>query len=106
MTYYHLINGEQNYLEIKIGGGDLSVTNKYHPFSWKPSHIGNNEVISSILSIWEYDRIERLGNNQCKRLWCNFIFQGIDSTKSLDHVIRTKSMHIKRFRASTYKAHL
>ena len=29
MTYYCLINGEQGCLEIKIGGGDLSVANEY-----------------------------------------------------------------------------
>ena len=30
----------------------------HHIFSWKPLHIGENEVISSITSIWEDDRIE------------------------------------------------
>ena len=29
MTYYCMINYEQKLLGIKIGGGDLSVTNKY-----------------------------------------------------------------------------
>ena len=29
MKYYFMINGEQKVLVIKIGGVDLSVTNKY-----------------------------------------------------------------------------
>ena len=38
--------------------------------------------------------------------WCNVIFQGINSTKSLAHVIGTKFMHIKICIASTDQAYL
>ena len=78
----------------------------HHLFSQKPSHIGNTEVLSYISSIWEDDRIERLENNQWKCLWCNVIFQVINATKALYHVIETKRMHIKRCISSIYQYHL
>ena len=78
----------------------------HHLFSWKPSHVGNIEVLSSISSIWEDDHIEKLKNNQWKCLWCNVKFQGINATKSLAHLIGTKFMHITRCMDSIDKAYL
>ena len=78
----------------------------HHLFSRKPSHAGNIEVISSISSIWEDDHIEKLEKNQWKCLWCNVKCQGINTTKALDHIIRTKFMHIKICRASIDKYYL
>ena len=70
---------------------------KYHLLlSQKPSHSGNIEVLISISFIWEDDLIEKLENNQWKCFWCNVKFQGINVTKILAHVIRTKFMRIKR----------
>ena len=80
---------------------------KYHNlFSHKTLHIGNTEVIISILSMWEDDRIERLEKNQWKYLWCNVIFQVIDDAKDLAHSIRTINMHIERCFDSIYQYHL
>ena len=80
---------------------------KYHHHkSWKPLHAGNTEVLSSIISIWEDDHIEKLENNQWKCLWCNVKFQGINATKAIAHVIGTKCVHIKRRRASIDQDHL
>ena len=80
---------------------------KDHQFlSWKTSHVGNIEVISSILSIWEDDNIEKLENKQWKCLWCNIKFQVINATKALDHVIGTKFVRIKICIASTYQYYL
>ena len=82
-------------------------TSNYHQlFSWKPSHTSNTKVITYVSSIWKDDRIERLENNQWKCLWCNVIFQGINATKSVARVIRTKFMHINRFRYPIDKKHL
>ena len=80
---------------------------KYHLiFSRKQSHLGNIEVLSSISSIWEDNHIEKLKNNQWKCLWCNVKFQGIHAKKSIDSVIVTKCMHIKRCIASIDKSYL
>ena len=68
--------------------------------SRKPSNSGNIVVLTSIKSIWEDKRIEKLKDNQWKCLWCDVTFQGINITKALAHVIGTKSMHIKRCTAS------
>ena len=74
---------------------------KYHPlFSCKPSNSGNIAGLSSIKSIGEDKHIENLKDNQWKCLWCDVTFQGINATKSLAHVIGTKSMHINRCTAS------
>ena len=63
---------------------------KYHIlFSRKPSNSGNITVLSSISSIWEYDHIENLEDNQWKCLWCDVKFQGIHAIKAIAHVIGT-----------------
>ena len=80
---------------------------KYHPlFSRKPSNSGNIVVLSSISSIREYEHIERLEDNQWKCLWCDVKFQGNNETKSLAHVIGTKSMQINRCTASIDRSYL
>ena len=83
-----------------------STSNYRHLFSQKPLHVGNIKSISSIMSIWGYDRIDRLENNQWKCLWWNVKFQGFNATKALDHVIGTKCMHINRSIDSIDQAHL
>ena len=80
---------------------------KYHLlFGRKSSNSGNIAVLNSIKSIWEGDHIEKLEDNQWNCLWCDFTFQGINTTKALAHVIGTKSMHIKRCTDSIDQAHL
>ena len=80
---------------------------KYHLlFSRKPLQSGNIEVLSSISSIWEDDRIEKLGNNHWKCLWCNVKFQGINTTEALSPVIGTKCMHINKCITSIDQAYL
>ena len=66
-----------------------SLSKYYHLFSQEPFHLGNIKVLSSISSIWEDYRIERLENNQWKYLWCNIKFQGISANKALSYVIGT-----------------
>ena len=83
-----------------------SLSKHHHLFSLKPLHIGNTEVLISISSIWEDDRIERLENNQCKFLWCNVIFQGINAAKDLYNSILIRSVHIERCFGSIDKDHL
>ena len=69
---------------------------KYHLlFRRKPSNSGNIALLSFISSIWDDKQVEKLEDNQWKCLWCAVKFQGINATKSLSHVIGTKSMHIK-----------
>ena len=80
---------------------------KYHLlFGRKPSKSKNIAVLTSIKSIWDDDHIENLEDNQCKCLWCDFTFRGINTTKALAHVIGTKCMHIKRCTASIDQAHI
>ena len=82
-------------------------TSKYHlPFGRKLSNSDNISVLTSIKSIWGDNQIEKLKDNQWKCLWCDVTFKGINATKSLAHVIGTKSMHIKRFTASIDQAHI
>ena len=75
-------------------------------FRRKPLKSKNIAVLTSIKSIWNDDHIEKLEDNQWKCLWCDVTFQGINATKALAHVIRTKCMHIKRCTASIDKAHI
>ena len=76
-------------------------SSKYHPLlSRKPSNSGNILVLSSIKFIREDKHIEKLKDNQWKCLCRDVTFQGINATKSLSHVIETKSIHIKRCTAS------
>ena len=85
--------------------GDSS--SKYHLlFGRKSSNSKNIAVLTSIKSIWDDDHIEKLEDNKWKCLWCDFTFQGINSTKDLAHVIRTKWMHIKQCTASIDQAHI
>ena len=67
----------------------------YTLFSRKPSNSGNIAALSYISFILEDENIEKLEYNQRKCLWCDAKFHGINATKSLAHVIGTKSMHIK-----------
>ena len=78
----------------------------HHLLSCKPLQVDNIEFLGSISPIWDVDSIERLQNNQWKCLWCNVKSQGINATKILSHVIRSRYMHIKRCRASVYQDHL
>ena len=72
-------------------------SSKYHLlFGRKPSNSDNIAVLTSIKWIWEDDQIEKLEDNQWKCLWCDVMFQGINATEDLGHVIGTKSIHIKR----------
>ena len=75
-------------------------------FICKTLHAVNIEVLCSTSSLWEYDHIDKLENNQWKCLWCNVKFQGINATKALARVIGTKYMHIKRCIASIDQAYL
>ena len=77
----------------------------HHLFSKKTSHIEKNEVLSYITSIWEYGRTEWLENNQWKCLWCNLIFEGINSTKDIYVVIITRIMHINILFSEIYQYH-
>ena len=82
-------------------------TSKYHLlFRRKPSNPGNIVLLSFISSIWDDKQIEKLKDNHWKCLWCDVKFQGINATKSLAHVIGTKSMHIKICTASISQAYL
>ena len=80
---------------------------KYHLIlSRKPSDSDNIAVLSYIKSFWEDKHIKKLEDNQWKCLWCDVKFQGINAKKSIAHVIGTKSMHIKRCKASMDKDYL
>ena len=80
---------------------------KYHLlFGRKPPNSNNIAVLTSIKSIWDYDHIENLEDNQWKCLWCDFTFQGINATKDLAHVIETRCMHIKRCTDSIDQAYI
>ena len=80
---------------------------KYHLlFGRKSSNSKNIALLTSIKSIWDDDHIEKLEDNKWKCLWCDFTFQGVNSTKALAHVIGTKCMHIKRCTASIDQDHI
>ena len=80
---------------------------KYHLFySRKPSDSGNIAILSSVSSIWEDYHIKKIEDNQWKCLWCDEKFQGINASKYLAHVIRTKCIHIKISTASIDQAYL
>ena len=93
------------YLDMTYPPGN-SPSKCHNLFSKKPSHKGNTKVLSYISSIWEDDSIEGLENNQWKYLLCNVIFQAINATKALYHLIRTKSLHKKMFQPLIYQSHL
>ena len=69
-----------------------SPPNHHLLFGRKQSNSNNIAVLTSIKSIWDDDHIEKLEYNQRKCLWCDFKFQGINTTKALAHVIETKYM--------------
>ena len=46
MSKYCLINDEQNYWEMKLGEGDLSITNEYEPKT--------NGIMKKITVIYQY----------------------------------------------------
>ena len=37
----------------------------------------------------------RLDEKNCQFLWCTKVFQGINATKSISHILSNKGMHIK-----------
>ena len=80
---------------------------KYHLiFGLKPSDSNNIALLTSINFIWDDYHIEKIKDNQWNCLWCDFTFQGVNTTKALAHVIGTKCMHIKRCTASIGQAHI
>ena len=64
------------------------------------------EAVLFFSSVWEYDCIEKLENNQWKCLWYGIAFQGINSIKALYRVIGIICMHIERCNAVIDKAYL
>ena len=59
-----------------------------------------------ISSIWDDDNILRLDENNWQCLQCTKVFQGINATKALAHVLGKKGAHIKRFYFPKEKAHI
>ena len=59
-----------------------------------------------IFSIWDYDYIEKLNNNQWNCFWCGVTFQGINATKALTPVLGVRSMLVKSFNISVDKLHV
>ena len=57
-------------------------------------------------SIWGDDHILRIDEKNWKCLWCNTIFQGINATKALAHVLRKKGMDIKSCYVPKDTAHM
>ena len=53
-----------------------------------------SQTLDFIYSLWEDDRIEKLDNYHRMCVWCNITFQGINSTKAMDLVLRIRGMHI------------
>ena len=48
----------------------------------------------------------RLDEENRKFLWCNTIFQGINATKAIAHVLENKGMHIKSCYVPKEKYHI
>ena len=70
------------------------------------THVTENPKLDFISSIWDDDLIQRLDENNWQCLWCDKIFQGINATKALDHVLEKKGMHIKSCYAAMEKFYL
>ena len=49
----------------------------------------------SFSSIWDDDHILSLDEKNWQCLWCNVSFQGINTTKDLDHILGKKGIHNK-----------
>ena len=69
----------------------------HHMFRKSDFPPGMNQKLDFISFIWEDDRIEKPDNNQCKCIWCNNTFRGINASKALDHAIGIRGMHIRFF---------
>ena len=69
------------------------------------SHVQkSNPKFYFISSIWDYDSIHRLDENNCQCLWYNKTSQRINYTKVLVHVPVKKGMYIKIYHASMEKS--
>ena len=66
-------------------------------FNKEKTSVETATKIDFISSIWDGDHIRRLDENNCQYLWFNQIFQGINATKALAHVLGKKGMNIKSF---------
>ena len=62
--------------------------------------------LDHISSIWDDDKILRLDEKNLQWLWCNTIFQGINDTKALAHVLGKKGVNIKSCYVPKEKAHI
>ena len=82
-------------------------SSNHHPLFNKEKVCSEKEMkLDFISSIWDDDRIQRLDENKCQCFWCSNIFQGINDTKAMAHVLGTKGMHIKSCYEVMDKAHL
>ena len=77
-----------------------SRTSQYSPalhsfFNKEKTNAETATKLDIISSIWDDDHIRRLDEKNWQCLWRNQTFQGINATKSLDHVLGKKGMHIK-----------
>ena len=79
----------------------------FHSFFNKEKKSAETETkLHFISSIWDGDKILRLDENNWKCLWCTKIFQGINDTKALAHVLGKKGMHVKSCYVPNDKAHI
>ena len=80
---------------------------KYHVlFNNEKSFAETETKLYFIWSIWDYDHIMRLYENNLQYLWCIKKFQGINATKALDHVLGKKGIYIKICYESMGKYHI
>ena len=71
-------------------------SSKFHSFSNKEKSSAETETKLDFISyIWDNDHILRLDEKNWQCSWLTKIFQGINATKDLVHVMGKNSMHIK-----------
>ena len=78
----------------------------FHIFNKEKTSAETETKIDFISYIWDDDHILRIDKKIWQFLWCNTIFQGINATKALAHVLGKKGMHIKICYVPKYKSHI
>ena len=88
----------------------LSPTSQSYPefhsfFNKEKTSAETATKLDIISSIWDDDHIRRVDEKNWQCLWCNQIFQGINATKVIAHVLGKKGMHIKICHVDKDKSH-
>ena len=79
----------------------------FHSFFNKENTSAETETkLVFVSSVCGNDHILRLDENNWQCLWCTKLFQGINATKDIAHVMGKKGVHLKRCCVPKDKYHI